>query len=81
MPADTTPDPRDMERAPEAQRIPQAREGPSEDARHEPDIFRRPRLPEDPQIMAADVARDPAAAPTRDVTPGLGESDSELNRG
>lgn len=84
MPTDTTPDPRDMERLPESQQIPQARRG--ERGRDDPpDIARRPGLPERPAIMAADI-EDEEADPVRDDGPGIaespraGESDGQLNR-
>ncbi|HYD76815.1 hypothetical protein [Ramlibacter sp.] len=81
MPADTTPDPRDMERAPAEQRIPQAREKPAAGSLDQSEVARRPPLPEHPRVMAADVVEDPTAAPEDAVKPSPGESDSELNRG
>lgn len=56
MPTDTTPDPRDMERMPEAQQIPQA----EREIADKPDIGRRPPLPERPQRTAADLEDEDA---------------------
>lgn len=52
-PTDSTPDPRDMERIPEDQQIPQARREEADKPRRE-DIARRPALPEQPRHMPAD---------------------------
>ena len=73
MPTDTTPDPRDMERVPEGQQIPQARR----DEAGKPDISRRPSLPENPKAV---VDIDDPAPSSRDSNNDLGESDGELNR-
>lgn len=74
MPTDTTPDPRDMGRAPEEQLIPQGRERAGK-----VDITGRPSLPERPKPMQADLVDE-----KEDVTGGrerdLPASDSELNR-
>ena len=56
MPTDTTPDPRDMERMPEAQQIPQA----TREVAGKPDIRRRPALPDHPETMAADIEDEDA---------------------
>jgi len=56
MPTDTTPDPRDMERMPEDQQIPQAQR----ELAGQPDIERRPALPERPRPMAADIEDEEA---------------------
>lgn len=74
MPTDTTPDPRDMERVPEGQQIPQA----GRDEAPKPDMSRRPSLPEHPRAIV-DVKDD--APGGGDSGNDLGESDSELNRG
>lgn len=74
--ADTTPDPRDMMRVPEKQLIPQ----PKSKARSEDPglpIGERPPLPENPEIMAADV-EDEEADPVVDTGPGI--ADGVLNR-
>ena len=68
-PTDTTPDPRDMQRIPESQEIPQ----PRADARAapgSPDIKDRPGLPEHPERMAADI-EDEEADPVVDEGPGI----------
>jgi hypothetical protein len=65
MPTDTTPDPRDMERMPEAQQIPQARR----DTAEPPDMARRPALPERPHRMAADEVEDESADPVVESGP------------
>ena len=52
-PTDTTPDPRDMDRVPEEQQIPQARRESADKPQRE-DIARRPGLPERPARMPAD---------------------------
>ena len=71
MPTDTTPDPRDMERLPEAQRIPESLPGRPPPARPgEPDIPHRPSLPEHPQTLAADI-EDEDADPVVDTGPGI----------
>ncbi|RYY94972.1 MAG: hypothetical protein EOO24_23730 [Comamonadaceae bacterium] len=71
MPTDTTPDPRDMERLPEAQVIP---EGPA--GRHRPageaEIAKRPALPDHPEIMAADI-EDEDDDPVVDSGPGIAD--------
>lgn len=70
MPTDSTPDPRDMERLPESQQIPQAKGG---TARTEAaDIARRPGLPEHPERMAADI-EDEEDDPVVDGGPGIGD--------
>ncbi|HZY19698.1 MAG TPA: hypothetical protein VFE82_14590 [Ramlibacter sp.] len=72
-PTDTTPDPRDMERMPESQEIPQAVPGASaahDEARRPPDIARRPPLPERPEIMAADI-EDEEDDPVVESGPGV----------
>lgn len=70
MPTDSTPDPRDMERLPESQQIPQAKGG---TARAEAaDIARRPGLPEHPERMAADI-EDEEDDPVVDGGPGIGD--------
>ncbi|CAA9430677.1 MAG: hypothetical protein AVDCRST_MAG51-2650 [uncultured Ramlibacter sp.] len=79
-PTDTTPDPRDMLRAPEAQDIPEPMPGREGDSRRVVDakeIARRPGLPERPEIMAADV-EDEDADPVVDTGPGI--EDGALNR-
>ncbi len=73
MPTDTTPDPRDMERMPEAQQIPKA----EREVAGKPDIPHRPDLP-DPSAVTV-VVEDEAADPVVESGP-LGESDGELNR-
>jgi hypothetical protein len=72
MPTDTTPDPRDMERLPESQAIPQALPGAPRVQAGKPDIARRPGLPDHPQIMAADV-EDEEADPVVDSGPGIAD--------
>lgn len=70
MPTDTTPDPRDMARLPEAQQIPQAKGG---TARVEAaDIARRPALPQKPETMAADI-EDEEDDPVVDSGPGIAD--------
>ena len=81
MSADSTPDPRDMERAPAEQRIPQGREKPAVGSLGQTEVARRPPLPDHPRVMAADFVEDPTAAPEHVAKPAPGESDSELNRG
>ena len=51
MPTDTTPDPRDMERMPESQQIPQA----DREIAGKPDMRDRPALPERPRTTAVDI--------------------------
>ena len=75
MPTDTTPDPRDMERIPEEQQIPQGRERAGQ-----PDIARRPALPVHPKPMVADV-EDEEDDPVGRRDGSLPASDGELNRG
>lgn len=71
MPTDTTPDPRDMERLPEAQRIPEPVPGRRARApAGEPDMTHRPGLPEHPRTMAADL-EDEEADPVVDTGPGI----------
>ncbi|TFZ06579.1 hypothetical protein EZ313_08100 [Ramlibacter henchirensis] len=65
MPTDTTPDPRDMERMPETQQIPQA----TREVADKPDIRRRPALPEQPRTMTADVVEDEGADPVVESGP------------
>ena len=68
VPTDTTPDPRDMERLPSSQEIPQAPRasgGP-------PDIAHRPGLPEHPERMAADI-EDEEDDPVVDTGPGIAD--------
>lgn len=84
-PTDTTPDPRDMERAPDEPEFlqPGARPDESERARREPDIAHRPPLPEHPVHTAVDI-EDEEADPVGSDKPSLAErlkSDSELQRG
>lgn len=81
MPADTTPDPRDMKRSPADQRIPQAPEEPAVGSLGKSEVAKRPPLPDQPREMAADSARDPTAAPEPSAKPSPGEGDGELNRG
>lgn len=69
-PADTTPDPRDMQRVPESQQIPQPRSSGSQGSAQGPDIARRPGLPEHPERMAADI-EDEEADPVVDEGPGI----------
>ncbi len=71
MPTDTTPDPRDMERLPEAQRIPEPQRGrPAAAPVQAPDMTRRPALPAHPERMAADI-EDEDADPVVDTGPGI----------
>jgi hypothetical protein len=79
MPSDTTPDPRDMQRMPEEQQIPQPLAGRQSETVSQADIRNRPALPDRPVTMPADV-EDEDADPVVESGP-LGESDSELNRG
>lgn len=84
-PTDTTPDPRDMQRAPDEPEFgqPGARADDSDAAKREPDIAQRPPLPEHPRRTAADI-EDEEADPVGSSQPGLAErfkSDSELQRG
>jgi hypothetical protein len=67
-PTDTTPDPRDMERVPLSQQIPQ--QPSSGRASGPPDIAHRPGLPEHPERMAADI-EDEEADPVVDSGPGI----------
>ena len=75
MPTDTTPDPRDMERMPEAQQIPKA----GREVAGKPDIAHRPELPDHPHAITSEV-EDENADPVVESGP-LGSSDGELNRG
>lgn len=70
MPTDTTPDPRDMERMPEAQQIPEA----DREVAGKPDIRRRPPLPERPRHTAADV-EDESADPVVESGPTDGSKE------
>lgn len=54
-PTDTTPDPRDMQRAPLSQSIPEDGGGGTPASGGPPDIAHRPGLPEHPQRMDADL--------------------------
>jgi hypothetical protein len=74
-PTDSTPDPRDMMRAPDKQDIPTGRK--SADDHLKPDISKRPSLPDRPQRMAADI-EDEEADPVIDSGPGI--ADGALNR-
>jgi hypothetical protein len=67
-PTDTTPDPRDMERVPPSQEIPQAPRG----SGGPPDIAQRPGLPEHPERMAADI-EDEEDDPVVDTGPGIAD--------
>ncbi|HSW16828.1 MAG TPA: hypothetical protein VLJ86_06340 [Ramlibacter sp.] len=88
-PDDTTPDPRDMMRAPDEPEFLQPRPRPAgqpgrthAEAEAE-DPTRRPPLPEHPKQMAVDI-EDEEADPVGDDRPGVGErlqGDSELRRG
>lgn len=78
MPTDTTPDPRDMERLPEAQQIPQAKGG--TERADAADIARRPGLPEHPERMAADV-EDEEDDPVVDTGPGIADDEPRRRRG
>lgn len=69
-PTDTTPDPRDMQRVPESQQIPQPRPGATRGEGRAPDIAHRPGLPEHPERMAADI-EDEEADPVVDEGPGI----------
>lgn len=84
-PTDTTPDPRDMQRAPDEPefRQPGARSDHSDAVQREPDMAHRPPLPDDPVRTAVDI-EDEEADPVGTDQPGLAErlqSDSELQRG
>jgi hypothetical protein len=74
MPTDTTPDPRDMERMPESQQIPQA----DREIAGKPDMRQRPPLPEQPRTMVADV-EDESADPVVESGP-TGPSSRERER-
>jgi hypothetical protein len=94
MSTDTTPDPREMTRAPDPPEFVQPEEDlmPAHEAREvrrgdasagEPDIARRPPLPEHAPPSAADL-EDEEADPVGTDQPTLAErlqSDSELQRG
>ncbi|TFZ03537.1 hypothetical protein [Ramlibacter humi] len=69
MPSDTTPDPRDMERMPERQRIPDATRG---GEAGKPDIEHRPSLPDHPKQMTADI-EDEDDDPVVDSGPGIAD--------
>jgi hypothetical protein len=69
-PTDTTPDPRDMERVPSSQQIPQQSPGAPRASSGPPDIAHRPGLPEHPERMAADI-EDEEADPVVDSGPGI----------
>lgn len=69
-PTDTTPDPRDMQRVPESQQIPERRSGSVRGQAGGPDIAHRPGLPEHPERMAADI-EDEEADPVVDEGPGI----------
>jgi hypothetical protein len=82
-PTDTTPDPRDMRRGPETPEFVQPqpsgqRDAPASDTVPPAAAGERPPLPEQVEIMAADV-EDEDADPVGDAS--MGGSDSELNRG
>jgi hypothetical protein len=72
MPTDTTPDPRDMERLPESQAIPEPVPGGPRVKSKAPDIAQRPGLPEHPQTMAADI-EDEEDDPVVDTGPGIAD--------
>lgn len=79
MPTDTTPDPRDMERLPEGQQIPQARDDRTVEA--PPDIGTRPPLPDKPLITDEDLEGGSGHADRGPgVAAGIGAPDGELNR-
>lgn len=69
-PTDSTPDPRDMERMPESQQIPQQGPHAVRAGGSTPDIAHRPGLPEHPERMAADI-EDEEADPVVDEGPGI----------
>jgi hypothetical protein len=74
-PTDTTPDPRDMQRMPESQEIPEPTPDAAGHAPREPgkpDIAHRPQLPDRPEIMAADI-EDEEADPVVDQGPGIAD--------
>ncbi len=75
--ADTTPDPRNMTRMPARQTFPKQPADPAAADSSAPDISQRPGLPDQPQIMAADI-EDEDADPVVDSGPGI--ADGELNR-
>jgi hypothetical protein len=72
MPTDTTPDPRDMERVPPSQAIPESVPGAPRAKAGRPDIAQRPGLPEHPRTMAADV-EDEEDDPVVDTGPGIAD--------
>jgi hypothetical protein len=74
-PTDTTPDPRDMLRAPDAPEF--AQPGSKQDQPMPPAAKQRPPLPAQPKIMPADV-EDEDADPVVDTGPGI--DDGQLNR-
>jgi hypothetical protein len=71
-PTDTTPDPRDMERLPSSQEIPQQPPRGRRGSGGPPDIAHRPGLPEQPERMAADI-EDEDADPVVDTGPGIAD--------
>ncbi|AEG94657.1 hypothetical protein [Ramlibacter tataouinensis] len=92
-PTDTTPDPRDMLRAPDepeflqpapqAQAGRQARDADEAQAPDEAALDERPPLPAQPVLTAVDI-EDEEADPVGDDSPGLAErfqSDATLQRG
>jgi hypothetical protein len=72
MPTDTTPDPRDMERLPDSQAIPEPVPGAPRAKARTPDIAQRPGLPDHPQTMAADI-EDEEDDPVVDNGPGIAD--------
>jgi hypothetical protein len=74
MPTDSTPDPRDMERLPDSQAIPEAVPGAPRARSGTPDIAQRPGLPEHPQTMAADI-EDEEDDPVVDTGPGIADGE------
>jgi hypothetical protein len=88
-PTDTTPDPRDMQRAPDTPEFVQPPEPAvskaerSEADEKAADIADRPPLPDRPLVSSADI-EDEEADPVGSDQPGLAErakSDSTLQRG
>jgi hypothetical protein len=69
-PTDTTPDPRDMQRVPQSQEIPQAGPAAPRSSGAASDIAQRPGLPEHPERMPADL-EDEDADPVVDEGPGI----------
>lgn len=74
-PTDTTPDPRDMLRAPDTPEFKQ--EGRQADTTVPPAASERPPLPTRPKMMPADI-EDEEADPVVDTGPGI--DDGHLNR-